>query len=172
MVQILWTETQLYWHGKNVTPALKMRSLHRQLQVAAWRVNGHLGQMSHIFSLRVYYEDTDLGGFVYYANYLKFIERGRSEWVRARGVDQTRLRAERGLLFVVRHLEADYLAPAFFDDALVVETERLQIAGSRIVLAQRVMRGDTVLFAARVTLVCVVSGRAVRVPGDIAARLG
>ena len=128
--------------------------------------------MSHSHSLRVYYEDTDLGGFVYYANYLKFIERGRSEWVRGCGVDQTALKAERGILVVVRHLEADYLAPAYFEDALVVQTERLEIAGSRIVLAQRVMRGDMRLFAARVTLVCVEGGRAVRVPADVAALLG
>lgn len=125
----------------------------------------------HSLPVRVYYEDTDLGGFVYYANYLKFIERGRSEWVRARGVDQTALKAARGLLFVVRHLEADYLAPAYFEDALMVETERLEIAGSRIVLAQRVMRDGAVLFAAKVTLVCVVAGRAVRVPADVSALL-
>jgi len=127
--------------------------------------------MKHSFPLRVYYEDTDLGGFVYYANYLKFIERGRSEWVRGRGVNQTSLKSERGILFVVRHLEADYLGPAYFEDALVVETELVAITGSRIILAQRVMRGDAVLFAAKVTLVCVAEGRAVRVPGDVAALL-
>ena len=127
--------------------------------------------MKHFFPLRVYYEDTDLGGFVYYANYLKFIERGRSEWVRGCGVDQMALKAARGILFVVRHLEAEYLAPAYFEDALVVETELLAITGSRIILAQRVMRGDVVLFAARVTLVCVAEGRAVRVPGDVVAQL-
>ena len=128
--------------------------------------------MTHHHPLRVYYEDTDLGGFVYYANYLKFIERGRSEWVRGCGVDQTRLKAERGILIVVRHLEADYLAPALFDDALVVETKLLDIAGSRIVLAQNVLRGDAVLFAAKVTLVCVAEGRAVRFPADMAGLLG
>ncbi len=128
--------------------------------------------MTHSHPIRVYYEDTDLGGFVYYANYLKFIERGRSEWVRGCGVDQTRLKAERGMLFVVRHLEAEYLAPAYFEDLLAVETDLVDIAGSRIVLAQRVVRGDTVLFAGRVTLVCVAAGRAVRVPGDIRPMLG
>ena len=122
--------------------------------------------------MRVYYEDTDLGGFVYYANYLKFIERGRSEWVRGCGVDQTRLKAERGILFVVRHLEADYLAPAFFDDALVVQSGLVEIAGSRIVVEQRVLRGDLVLFTAKVTLVCVADGRAVRVPTDVSGLLG
>ena len=128
--------------------------------------------MTHHHPLRVYYEDTDLGGFVYYANYLKFIERGRSEWVRGCGVDQARLKAERGILIVVRQLEADYLAPALYDDALVVETKLLEIAGSRIVLAQNVLRGDAVLFAAKVTLVCVAEGRAVRFPADMAGLLG
>lgn len=127
--------------------------------------------MIHRHDLRVYYEDTDLGGFVYYANYLKFIERGRSEWVRTCGVDQTALKADRGVLFVVRHLEAEYLAPAYFEDALGVETELVAIAGSRIILAQRVVRGDVVVFGARVTLVCVAEGRAVRVPADVALRL-
>jgi acyl-CoA thioester hydrolase len=127
--------------------------------------------MQHNHPVRVYYEDTDLGGFVYYANYLKFIERGRSEWVRSVGVDQTRLKAERGILFVVRHLEADYLAPAYFEDALVVETDLLAVTGSRIIVAQRVVRDGVVLFAAKVTLVCVVDGRAARVPADVAALL-
>lgn len=125
----------------------------------------------HSHPIRVYYEDTDLGGFVYYANYLKFIERGRSEWVRSVGVDQTRLKAEQGILFVVRHLEADYLAPAYFEDLLAVETDLVAVAGSRIILAQRVMRESAVLFSARVTLVCVAGGRAVRVPGDVALQL-
>jgi acyl-CoA thioester hydrolase len=132
---------------------------------------GQVAAMSHAFALRVYYEDTDLGGIVYYANYLKFIERGRSEWVRLCGVDQVRLRATRGMVFVVRHLEAEYLRPAHFDDELVVQTERLALTGSRIVLAQRVVRDGAVLFAARVTLVCVADGRAVRVPCDVAALL-
>jgi acyl-CoA thioester hydrolase len=127
--------------------------------------------MMHSLPIRVYYEDTDLGGFVYYANYLKFIERGRSEWVRGCGVDQTRLKAERGILFVVRHLEADYLAPAYFEDTLVVETELVAITGSRIVLAQRVVRDGAALFAAKVTLVCVAEGRAVRVPEEVAGLL-
>ena len=78
--------------------------------------------MKHLFPLRVYYEDTDLAGIVYYANYLKFIERARSEWVRALGVDQTRMKADHDLVFAVRRVEADYLRPAVFDDELIVET--------------------------------------------------
>ena len=68
--------------------------------------------MMHCFCLRVYYEDTDFGGLVYYANYLKFIERGRSEWVRSLGIDQRMLKSELGAVFTVRHLEAEYVLPA------------------------------------------------------------
>ncbi len=76
---------------------------------------------AHRFTLRVYYEDTDLAGIVYYANYLKFIERARSEWVRELGVDQRAMKADAGLVFAVRRLEADYLAPARFDDGAIRE---------------------------------------------------
>ena len=67
--------------------------------------------MTHRFPIRVYYEDTDMAGIVYYANYLKFIERARSEWVRELGIDQVQMKAE-GVVFAVRRVEADYLAPA------------------------------------------------------------
>ena len=77
--------------------------------------------MTHRFPLRVYYEDTDFGGIVYYANYLKFIERGRSEWVRDMGIDQVALKRDEGVVFAVRHIEADYHSPAHFDDELVVK---------------------------------------------------
>ncbi|WP_103334018.1 tol-pal system-associated acyl-CoA thioesterase [Pseudotabrizicola formosa] len=124
--------------------------------------------MAHRFELRVYYEDTDLAGIVYYANYLRFIERGRSEWVRALGVDQARLRAEQGVVFAVRRLEADYLRPAVFDDVLVVETALVELGGARIVLDQVVWRGQERLFAARVVLVCVGAGLgAVRIPAGV-----
>lgn len=128
--------------------------------------------MAHRFELRVYYEDTDLAGIVYYANYLRFIERARSEWVRAVGVDQRRLRAEAGLVFAVRRLEADYLRPAVFDDLLEVTTELVELGGARIVLDQAVWRGEERLFAARVVLVCVGGEeRAARLPAEVRAAL-
>ena len=128
--------------------------------------------MPHSLSLRVYYEDTDLAGIVYYANYLKFIERGRSEWVRALGVDQAALRRETGIVFAVRHLEADYLRPAVFDDWLTVTTSVQPITGTRIVLDQAVLRDDVTLFSARVTLVPMgADGRAARLPSDLRQRL-
>jgi len=121
--------------------------------------------MPHLFALRVYYEDTDLAGIVYYANYLKFIERARTEWVRALGVDQGRLRAGQGVVFAVRRIEADYLRPAKFDDELVVETRLVALTGARIVLEQVVVRGPARLFVAVVTLVCLAqAGAAVRLP--------
>lgn len=128
--------------------------------------------MTHRHSLRVYYEDTDLAGIVYYANYLKFIERARSEWVRVLGIDQGRLREEAGIVFAVRRVEADYLRPAKFDDILDVETTLVTLGGARIVLRQEVRRGDEVLFAAVVTLVCLTAaGQPARLPAEIRAAL-
>ncbi len=128
--------------------------------------------MTHRHALRVYYEDTDLAGIVYYANYLKFIERARSEWVRGLGVDQGRLRDEAGIVFAVRRVEADYLRPAKFDDILDVETALVTLGGARIVLRQEVRRGDEVLFAAVVTLVCLTAGgQPARLPAEIRAAL-
>jgi acyl-CoA thioester hydrolase len=121
--------------------------------------------MAHEFPVRVYYEDTDLAGIVYYANYLKFIERGRSEWVRSLGVDQGALRDVEGIVFAVRRVEADYLRPAIFDDLLTVTTRLLALGGARIELEQVVFRGDTRLFQAKVVLVCLSrEGQAVRLP--------
>lgn len=124
--------------------------------------------MSHRFTCRVYYEDTDLAGIVYYANYLKFIERARSEWVREIGVDQVALKAEQGIVFAVRRVEADYLSPARFDDILNIETQVQDITAARIVLTQDVRRDGTALFKSVVTLVCLGSdGRPTRLPADI-----
>lgn len=128
--------------------------------------------MPHVFDLRVYYEDTDLAGIVYYANYLKFIERARSEWVRDLGVDQVRMKADHGIVFAVRRVEADYLRPAKFDDALQVLTSLRAVTGARISLDQVVMRGPDRLFAADVTLVCLSeTGEPVRLPPEMRARL-
>lgn len=111
--------------------------------------------MIHQFPLRVYYEDTDLGGIVYYANYLKFIERGRSEWVREIGVDQVALKLNDGVVFAVRHIEADYYLPARYDDELVVTTAVESVSGARWILRQTVERGGDLLFKALVTIVAI-----------------
>lgn len=128
--------------------------------------------MPHRFSLRVYYEDTDLGGIVYYANYLKFIERARTEWVRGLGVNQVRLKAEAGIVFAVRRVEADYLAPARFDDLLEVETAPVSATAARMVMRQTIRRGGAELFEALVTLVALgPDGAPRRLPADLRAAL-
>ena len=129
--------------------------------------------MTHRFETRVYYEDTDLAGIVYYANYLKFIERARTEFVRTLGIDQGRLRDETGTVFAVRRIEADYLAPARFDDLLAVETVPAATTPARVTLGQRVLRDETVLFDARVTLVALgPEGRPARLPAELRRALG
>jgi acyl-CoA thioester hydrolase len=123
----------------------------------------------HQFAVRVYYEDTDLAGIVYYANYLRFIERARTEWVRTLGIDQTLLR-DRGIVFAVRRVEADYLAPARFDDLLTVETAVAVTRGASIVLHQVILRDGARLFDARVTLVAMdTDGRPHRLPEALRA---
>lgn len=126
--------------------------------------------MTHELPVRVYYEDTDLAGIVYYANYLKFIERGRSEWIRSMGVDQAQLKTEQGVVFAVRRVEADYLKPARYDDMLTVSTVLDSVSGVRIVLRQAVSREGERLFEAVVTLVCLTeTGAPARIPAEIRA---
>jgi acyl-CoA thioester hydrolase len=124
--------------------------------------------MSHRFPIRVYYEDTDMAGIVYYANYLKYIERARSDWVRQMGLDQSAMRDEDGVVFAVRRLEAEYHLPARFDDELEVRTCVEAVTGARLVMEQQVLRGEALLFAAIVTLVCINdAGQPVRLPANI-----
>lgn len=126
----------------------------------------------HSFTCRVYYEDTDLAGIVYYANYLRFIERARTEWVRTLGVDQGQLKAEQGIVFAVRRVEADYLRPARFDDELTVTTHLVQATGARIVLDQEITRGGEKLFVAQVVLVCLTdAGTPARIPAEVRLKL-
>jgi acyl-CoA thioester hydrolase len=128
----------------------------------------------HSFDLRVYYEDTDLAGIVYYANYLKFIERARSEWVRSLGIDQAHLKAQTGVVFAVRSLGAEYHRPARYDDMLTVTTAPASPPqGARLMLDQRVLCGASLLFSARVTLVALsAAGTPVRLPKVLLAALG
>ena len=123
--------------------------------------------MDHTFSTRVYYEDTDLAGVVYYANYLRFIERARTEYVAAKGLDQTALRAH-GLVFVVTRIEADYLKPARFADDLTILTRPLATTRVRLTLSQQVRRQDDLLFDAKVTLAAMSpEGRPLRLPPQL-----
>ena len=123
--------------------------------------------MPHTLPIRVYYDDTDMAGIVYYANYLRYIERARSDWVRGLGIDQNAMKAQ-GLVFAVRRVEADYLMPARLDDELVVETEVVQVTGARLVMDQVVWRGKDRLFHAIVTVVVISdSGHPARMPANI-----
>jgi acyl-CoA thioester hydrolase len=127
----------------------------------------------HHLPVRVYYEDTDSGGVVYHASYLRFMERGRTEYIRARGITQSELRDEAGepLAFVVRHMAIEFLRPGRLDDLLTVETRLSKRGGASAVMDQRVMRGDTALATASVTVVLVGGGRARRIPAQLAARM-
>jgi acyl-CoA thioester hydrolase len=127
--------------------------------------------MTHLWPVRVYYEDTDLAGIVYYANYLRFIERARSEMVRVAGIDQVAMKSA-GLVFAVRRVEADYLSPARYDDLIEVRTTLDALKGASFAMAQEVWREDALLFRARVSVVVLnEQGRATRLPADLRARI-
>ena len=117
------------------------------------------------FQFRVYYEDTDLAGIVYYANYLKFIERARSEWVRNLGVDQNVLRKDHGIVFAVRKVEADYLKSAKFDELLLIRTELQKKTRVRLNFSQEIYRDNDLIFRASLVIVPLgVSGGLVKLP--------
>jgi acyl-CoA thioester hydrolase len=135
----------------------------------------HAGRHRRVFCwpVRIYYEDTDAGGVVYYANYLKYMERARTEWLRANGFELPELAREHGVLFVVRGVEIEYLKPARFNDALDVTLEPTDHGRSQISVFQQVLRGDEVLTRATVRAVCVDthSIRPTRIPPLILERL-
>ena len=107
------------------------------------------------FPIRVYWEDTDAGGIVFYANYLKFFERARTEWLRAAGVEQHQLREETGAIFVVAGTSLRYLAPARLDDLLTVTVEPQPAGRASLVVRQRALRGDTLLCEGEIRIGCV-----------------
>jgi acyl-CoA thioester hydrolase len=116
--------------------------------------------------VRIYYEDTDAGGVVYYANYLKYLERGRTEFIRTLGVEQRVLAAETGLAFAVRSLSAEYLKPAVLDDELVVETTVRELGRAQVTFAQSILRAHETLLTATVRVACLdlAKGRAAAMP--------
>ncbi len=124
--------------------------------------------MEFIWQVRVYYEDTDAAGVVYYANYLKFMERARTEWLRALGVEQTTLREELGVVFVVRHVVVDYLKPARLNDALTILTRIKQLGQARIRFAQSI-QCDGTLVTSEIEVVCVNAAtfKPVKIPDHI-----
>src|ERR1700716_3661721 len=104
--------------------------------------------------LRIYWEDTDAGGVVYYANYLKFMERCRTDWLRALGIDQLRLRAERQLPFAGVNVTVDFLRPALLNDEVLVTAELERLSGATIVFKQTIMRGEVQLIDASARVAC------------------
>ena len=122
--------------------------------------------MIHRKEIRVYYEDTDMAGIVYYANYLRFIERARSDWVREVGIDQRAMK-EAGVVFAVRRVTAEYIAPAVLDDVLEVRTTLGSLSAAKMVMAQDVWRGGVLIFSAEVLIVCIgAGGKPVRLPAE------
>jgi acyl-CoA thioester hydrolase len=109
-------------------------------------------------SYAVYYEDTDMGGVVYYANYLKFMERCRTDWLRAMGVDQQKLRADRQVQFVVVNIIVDFLRPAVLHDEILVTATLTRLAGATIHFQQTIMRGGEQLIDGTVRVACLDSG--------------
>ena len=108
--------------------------------------------------IRVYWEDTDAGGVVYYASYLKFMERCRTDWLRELGIDQLQLRAERGLQFAVVSVTVDFLRPAVLNDEIIVTAELMRMSGATITFKQTIMRGDAQLIDASTRVACLDSG--------------
>ena len=128
--------------------------------------------MAHRIDIRVYYEDTDMAGIVYHANYLKFIERGRSEAVRAAGIDQRAMLESDGLAFAVRDMTLEFLSPARFDDILRVESRVEQLRGASIVMVQEVWRSSQKVFAANVRLAILQkTGKPSKIPAEISQKL-
>lgn len=123
--------------------------------------------MTHRFDIRIFYEDTDMAGIVYYANYLRYIERARSDIVEQLGLDQGEMR-DAGLVFAVTRVEADYLSAARFGDRLVVATTHRMQGAVRWVFDQEVTRGGQVIFRAKVTAACMTrDGKPARLPAKL-----
>jgi acyl-CoA thioester hydrolase len=126
-----------------------------------------------VFPVRVYYEDTDAGGVVYYANYLKYFERCRSEWLRALGVNQSALACDEGLQFVVARIETRYLAPARLDDDLAIEAQLVRLGRCSLQFEQRARRAGVTLAQGHVTVACVDARRRMpaRLPDPLRQRV-
>ena len=135
-------------------------------------LDGVISDGLHSQQVRVYYEDTDFSGIVYHANYLRFMERGRTNHLRLMGADQHALFAEAqaetpGFTFVVRSMHLDFLRPARMDDLLDVVTWPVAVKGASITLAQEVRRGDEVLVTAEVRVAFICEGRARPIPKSL-----
>jgi acyl-CoA thioester hydrolase len=118
------------------------------------------------WNVRVYFEDTDSGGVVYHANYLKFMERARTEWLRSLGLNQIKLKKEDKVMFVVRKIDIQYRMPSRFDDELLLQTECFKITDYSIMLKQNILRDKQIITEGKVEIVCINSDlfKPVRIP--------
>ncbi len=133
---------------------------------------GEFRDGAHWLPIRVYYEDTDFTGVVYHANFLRYMERGRSDFIRMGGVDHGFMGSQGGAAFAVAKIDIDYKKPARIDDALVVRSQFFPVKGVRLKALQQVLRGEEVLAEARVTAVCVgPDSRPIKPPREMIARL-
>ena len=124
------------------------------------------------FECEVYYEDTDMGGRVYYANYLKFVERARSKLLANIGIDQRNLLEKDGLYFIVKKISAEYLSPSFFGDKLLIKTHMLDIKKATLILGQKILRKDKTLFVCEVKIALLNSrGKVTKLPNEIANKM-
>lgn len=136
-------------------------------------ISGRMEDGAHLLMVRVYYEDTDFSGIVYHANYLKYLERGRTDQLRLAGVAQSALHASgEGIAFAVRRMTIDWAKPARMDDILTVETRTRAVKGASIEIAQRILRGEEVLLTAEVQVAAMRGGRPARIPEALRSRLG
>ncbi len=130
--------------------------------------SGQMRGRVHVFPLRVYYEDTDAGGIVYYANYLKFAERGRTEFLRTLGIEQQRVREETGLQFVMHEGEVKYKKPARLDDILIVETVLAKLGAASVTMRQSIKRGGDELVTFTAHVACTgADGKPMRMPAQV-----
>ena len=121
------------------------------------------------FPVRIYFEDTDSGGVVYHSNYLKFMERARTEWLRSVGIDQRHLKQQDHIMFVVHRIDIQYKLPARFNDDLIVKSELIEIGSSKIEFRQMIYRNDEMLIDASVDIACIDSEKfkPVRIPSTV-----
>ncbi len=135
--------------------------------------SGEIKGKDHFLTIRVYYEDTDAGGFVYHANFLKYMERGRTEFLRTMGIEHSDLFSlDRGFKFAVASFSLDYLAPGFLDDILVIISSPVAMKGATFHLDQTIKRGDQVLAKASVRVACLDNNnKPRRIPKDVRERL-
>ena len=127
--------------------------------------------LAHRLTLRVYYEDTDFSGRVYHASYLRFMERGRTEWLRAHGFAQHDMAKDSAITFVVRRLTVNFVKPALMDDLLTVETRVTRLGGASFDFLQAILRDETVLAEATIDVVALKGDRPARLPQSLRERL-